>query len=151
MSFIRFRKGMTLKEFEEMVAAGETPKAPTLKAKPKLVKPRRSREEIEAAGRYPNGRVRPRSRIGKPPRAKKVKGVVPQPKKTKPDVDSMRVVWFVDAKRNKTEVSLAMPYGEREALRCSAILIGYGWTAEAVCRSTYRNDPRFFQLDPERG
>jgi len=135
MIFNQYRKGMSLKEFQEMVAAGD--KHTSYK--------QRSPEEIEAAGRYPSGRVKPK------PRKKHRPGVtvVKPGKPVSPKADTMRPVWFVDARRNGTEVHLAAPRGEDEARNMAAHLTANDWTAQAVCRSTYRTDPRFFALAKE--
>lgn len=59
---------------------------------------------------------------------------------------TMRSVWFVDARRGQAEVSLPAPDGERQANAMAEHLNGFGWTAEALIKSTFADDPRFHEL-----
>ena len=47
-----------------------------------------------------------------------------------------RIMWFVRAIRNKTDVMLPCYEGEDEALRIRGHLIGYGWDAKVTQRDS---------------
>lgn len=110
-----------------------------------LTRNRRSKAVRDAERRSPKPRVRTQAKPRKAVRAKPEPGVEVVDVK----VDPFRSEWFVQAKRNRTDVLLPAPEGEPEARAMADLLTGYGWDAMPEIHSVSRNDSRFHQLAKE--
>lgn len=119
---------------------------------------RRTAAQINATGRYPNGRVKPAKKRTSPAETKRVgkrqtpsRAKVVVPPQTPPD--KMRAEWFVHAHKGQTAIDQACPEGKDEASRAVESLAGFGWDGGefgsrpvAYTKSVWRDDRRFHQL-----
>lgn len=155
MSFIRYRKGMSYREFQDMIAAQgpprrkkcqcscagcRTPGTHCLSDACGLTRNRRSGAQMDADGRKRSPRVKvpKRPKTSAERHIQELSGTAKKP-------DKMRAEWFVDCTRGKTEMTLAAPDGEEQANTMADKLRAHGWEATPVIRNTFQKDQRFHQ------